>query len=233
MAGTNGLDPRDQLIEKSKCPSSPTKRKYPNSEEAWEAARYRTAESGIEIVAYACPGCGYFHLSKKVKGSDVVVKAPVGISTGALRAKTPSIMIGDFHREELPPEGPIVPGNVEARRKALASFLEGVDSVSTAEIVVGVGIGRHSVAKYMGELGWRIGRGPGAKWQRQPGLTALPAITGEDSELEAAMSRHPSSRTSQDEWWTIEAFPPGVSVHDYLLTLKTAGLIVEVRVRRA
>jgi hypothetical protein len=51
-----------------------------------------------------------------------------------------------------------------------------------------------------------------------------------DDELDAAIGRHPAGRA---EWWTIEAFPPGVSVHDYLLTLKTAGLIVEVRVRRA
>lgn len=232
MAGTNGLDPRDQLIEKSKCPSSPTKKKYLNSEEAWEAARHRTAESGIDIVAYACPGCGHFHLSKKTTGSDVVVKAPIGITTGALRKITPDRRVVLTGRTELPPEGPIVPGNPDARRKALAAFLEGKDTASTAEVVVGVGIGRHSVAKYMSEIGWRIGRGPGAKWTRQPVLAVLPA-TGEDSELEASIARHPSSSTRHDDWWLIDAFPPGVSVHDYLLTLKTAGLVVEVRVRRA
>lgn len=229
--GTNGIDPLVQLADRQKCPDSPTKRKYLHSEEAHEAARRRSMESGIDIVAYACPGCGHFHLSKKATGSDVVVKAPVGISTGALRKKTFTATTPLPERRELPPEGPIIPGNVEARRKALAIFLEGRDTVSTAEVVMGVGLSRHIVSKYMGEVGWRIGRGPGARWQKQPTLEALPAA--EDSELEASIARHPSSSTRQDEWWTIEAFPPGVSVQDYLLTLKTAGLAVEVRVRRA
>jgi hypothetical protein len=226
--GTNGIDPIVQLTERQKCPTSPTKRKYANSDEAREAARHRTAESGIDIIAYACPGCGLFHLSKKVKGSDVVVPASVGITTGALRKLTTGLERIDYpERRELPPEGPTMPGNPEAKRKALAAFLENREAVSTSEIALAVGIGRHSVTKYMNEIGWKIGRGPGATWRRPPKLDIVP-----NAELEAAIARHPSS-PRPDDWWAIEAFPPGISVQDYLLTLKTAGLVVEVRVRRA
>lgn len=234
--GSNGINPVDQWREGQKCPDSPTKKRFRNSDEAWEAARLRSEETGLQIVAYLCAGCGGAHLSRKVKGSDVAVKAPVGITTGALRKKVGTFLQAPSalsERRELPQtEGPIMPGNAAARRKMLAKFLEGRDSVTTAEIMVGIGTSRHSVARYMGEIGWTIGRGPGARWRPAPKLEALPTVDAEDSELAAAIARHPSSRTSQD-WWTIDSFPSGVSVHDYLLTLKTAGLIVEVRVRRA
>ena len=227
--GTNGIDPRDQLIERSKCQASPTKRKYQSSEEAWEAAKYRTAESGIEIIAYACPSCGHFHLSKKVKGSDVVVKAPVGITTGALRKNTPQIEISDFTpRRELPPEGPIVPANPDARRRVLSDYLTDKEAVSSDEIIHLLSCSRHSAAKYLSEIGWKAERGPGAKWRRKTSLSLLPAPV-QPTELDQAIARHPSA---QPQWRVIEAFPPGVTVHDYLLTLKTVGLIVEVRVRQ-
>ena len=237
--GPNGLDPRDQLAEKAKCPLSPTKRKYLHSEEAWDAAHHRSAESGLEIVAYACPGCGHFHLSRKAKGSDVVVKAPVGISTGALRKNAAALSAFNgainalTERKELPPEGPPVPSNVAARRKVLMNFLEGKDEVSTDDVARVLQASRHTVWKYMNELGWKSSRGPGAMWRPRPKLTAV-EDTGQstgDVELEASIARHPASRGQ--EWWLIEAFPPGISVQDYLLTLKTAGLVVEVRVRRA
>lgn len=237
--GTNGIDPATQLRDLNKCPTAPTKARYYSSEAAWTAANKRSVEAGLDIIAYACPGCGYFHLSKKVKGSDVVVKAPVGITTGALRKAFVGEPLIIPERKELPMDGPIVPANPDARRKMLGEYLEDKEAVSTDEILSLLSCSRHSVSKYMAEAGWKSERGPGARWRRRmdegdgDGLVRrLKPV--QSTELEASILRHPAAQSLQNrpDSWVIEQFPTDVNVRTYLHTLALAGLTVEVRAWR-
>jgi hypothetical protein len=226
--GTNGL-PVTQT--RKKCPDAPTKAQYLSTDAAWTAANKRSVEAGLDIIAYACPGCGYFHLSRKVKGSDVVVAAPIGITTGALRKKSQSLHPLP-ERKEIPVEGPIVPANPDARRKVLGEYLGDKDAVSTEEILSLLGCSRHSMSKYMSEAGWRSERGPGARWR--PRATAEPVRAlkpVQSTELDAAILRHPAAQSLQHrpDSWVIEQFPADVSVRTFMQTLSLAGLTVEVR----
>jgi hypothetical protein len=227
--GTNGLDPVAQLHERQKCKDAPTKKKYPTLDEAEEAAADSSRRANRTIVPYLCPGCGHYHLTGKTTGSDVAFREGGAIKTDALKVrestyKKPTVA---ERIEVVPPE--TIPANPAARRKVLAEFLEGRDSVGTDEVRDALQVSRHTVWKYMSELGWKATRGPGAVWRPLHARLTVVEDVPDTDQLEAAILRHPAGQ----EWWLIEAFPPGVSVHDYLLTLKTAGLVVEVRARRA
>lgn len=232
MKGDNGLTPGEQLANRTKCPEHPTKRKITALDEAEEAAAEASKKAGRTIVPYACAGCGYYHVTGKTNGSDVVHAGKGGtIKTAAMDMREATYARTTVaERVQLVPSE-VVPSNVAARRKVLIGYLADRTEVSTDEVAEVLHASRHTVWKYMNELGWKSSRGPGAMWR--PKLVALEGAgkSAGDEELDAAILRHPASRGQ--EWWQIDAFPPGVSVHDYLLTLKTAGLVVEVRVRRA
>lgn len=126
MSGSNGLPPVANLADRQKCPDSPTKRKYRTTEEAWAAARERSAEAHMQIVPYACAGCGSFHLSKKVDGSDVLTRNAHRVETGALRKRSPRHPVfGEVPERNWVPEPSekVVGGNAGGRRKLLRDWL--------------------------------------------------------------------------------------------------------------
>jgi hypothetical protein len=138
--GSNGLKPHEVLARKDKCPDSPSKHRYQTADEAWAAARERSKETGLEIVAYLCAGCGYSHLTKNSKGSDVIARTPIGVTTGAARKKLAAVpTITRPARVNLEvEEGPIVPGNKDARRKVLAQYLTENPEPAMAELQAAV-----------------------------------------------------------------------------------------------
>jgi hypothetical protein len=232
--GSNGLSPLEQLREKNKCPDSPTKRKYHDSDSAWDAARESTSRNGLEIVAYACPGCGAFHLTKKVKGSDVVVKADVGITTGALRRLAPN--------EYAPPErvdmSEIVPGNRASREKTLDAYLEGKTEVTTDEVCILLSIGFSSVGRtYMIPRGWVNTKGRNARWVKEgadvnPIVPITPPPVAAIKPLEQSIARHPA----KGEGWRpidVTSLPPNATIEDLFGIYKAAGLTLELRVRES
>lgn len=234
MKGDNGLTPGEQLAHRNKCPEHPTKRQITTLVEAEAAAAEASKKARRTIVPYACGGCGYYHVTGKTAGSDVVHAGKGGtIKTAAMEIRESTYVRPTVaERVEVVPDE-VIPSNVAARRKMLLGYLADKTQVSTDEVGAVLHASRHTVWKYMTELGWKSSRGPGAMWRPPaPTLTVVEGTgqsTGDD-ELEAAILRHPSSRA--EGWWQIDAFPPNVSVHDYLLTLKTAGLEVRVQARR-
>ena len=136
LMGPQRIDCGEYCERKTKCPASPTKRQYLDTKEAWKAAGLRSQETGLDIVAYACPDCGYFHLTKKVKGSDVVVNADVGITTGALRKKMENrgMTFTPPKRVEVPNETPIKPGNPEAEAEDHRRVRGNARSATTREL---------------------------------------------------------------------------------------------------
>lgn len=137
VSGTNGLSPIAQLSERQKCPEAPSKKKYATTEQAWKAARRSSAQSGLPIAPYACAGCGGFHLTRKVDGSDVLTRqAGAKVVTGAQRkhASTHPVFGKVVARQTLPePESAIVAGNQDARRKMLAAWLSENPTPTTRE----------------------------------------------------------------------------------------------------
>jgi hypothetical protein len=185
-------------------------------------------ETGIDIVAYACPGCGYFHLSKKANGSDVVVKADVGITTGALRK-----LSSGLEKIEYPERAnvtPIVPGNKEARQKALALYLKERDTATGGELLKVLGIkSTSSLGPYMREQGWEVSsHGRGAYWRRAGASAPVVVIK---TPREQSIARHPSA---QDAGWRPASFtdiPESMTVKDLFFAYKAAGLEMQIRVR--
>ncbi len=55
------------------CPATPNKRKYRTSDYAYGVADGVLRRSGVRLAVYACAACGWFHLTRKVMGSDVVL----------------------------------------------------------------------------------------------------------------------------------------------------------------
>jgi hypothetical protein len=229
--GTNGIDPRDMLAAKRVCPDRPTKKAYTLLADAEGAAARSSEQYGTTVVPYVCATCGRYHLTSKREGSDVAHIGPNGeVRTEAMDARDEAKPVAALVQRAVLP-GPIVPANPDARRKVLAEFLTGKDGVTTDEILSLLSCSRHSVSKYMSEAGWHSERGPGAKWRPKARLVILP--DAQDAELEASISRHPSSSTRRDDSWLVTKFPANVSVQDYLQALTLAGLTVEVRVRRS
>ncbi len=60
------------------CPGTPYKRKYRTSDFAWMVALGVYETKGVLLAVYACADCGWFHLTKKIDGSDVVLPGEDG-----------------------------------------------------------------------------------------------------------------------------------------------------------
>ncbi|QHB37060.1 helix-turn-helix DNA binding domain protein [Microbacterium phage Matzah] len=182
--GSNGLRPIENLSERQRCPEAPTKRKFTTTEEAWTEARKRTAESSIDIAPYACAGCGMYHLTKKVTGSDTLTRQDGGkVVTGALRRKSkhpvhaPAIM-----RQTLPePEADPVPGNHDARIKFVTALLEHNPEPTTADVQAALDCSKGTASKVMVEMGYRNTKGRHAHWIKVASDEPEPAITEGES----------------------------------------------------
>jgi hypothetical protein len=165
VTGTNGLNPVAQLAERQKCPHAPTKFKYKTKAAAWAAADERTKTARLPIAPYACPGCGLFHLTSNVKGSDVLTRDP-GVVTGALRKKSPNhpVFAG---RKEMPDDTEPTAGNRDARRRILTGWLIEHDAPTTAEVIAFTGTTGPTAREDMRALGWTISRGNQGRWKPQ------------------------------------------------------------------
>lgn len=252
--GSNGLDPVAQWNARQKCPDAPTKKRYTTSEEAWEAARIRTKETGIEIAAYLCPGCGGSHLTKKVDGSDIAVMAPVGVTTGSLRKSFAQGFSQPVERVEVISDAPIIPGNKAAREAALDAYLDGKDEVRSSELVEVMGISAYSaIGVYMRERGWTTTRGRHAKWTRPGSQPMLSVVTPMYREamasvaldrdqtfalVEASVDRHPAGKAIPQpekgaEWRPVDLkpMPATTTLKDLFDIYRAAGLEMRIEVR--
>jgi Ni/Co efflux regulator RcnB len=218
MTGTNGLAPIEQLNERQKCPDAPTKRKYRNQDAAWKAAHEATEKNGVLIAPYACPGCGAYHLTRKVDGSDVLTRqdGPI-VLTGAQRrkmAKHPAAAPVPA-RVTLPePETPLVAGNRDARRKMLLGWLADNPTPATHEVRAFLNVTGPTVRTDMLAVGWTQERR--GHWTR--GTT----------EPEFERQEEPDTREWRDI--ALDSVPDGLDFHACMALWEAAGLLVRVQV---
>jgi hypothetical protein len=151
-----------------KCEASPTKRQYLTLAAAQEAAVWRTREAKIDIQAYACPSCGYFHLSRTSRLDRVLPTQDGTIMTTGLQyqasrlAKTTPAERVDMS-DLIAQESPIVAGNRAAREKLLAEYLEGKEQVTVPEIMDYLQASRYIASNTLHALGWEGIKGQ-ANW---------------------------------------------------------------------
>jgi len=200
--GTNGIDPMNQLRAREKCPTTPNKKIYKNSAEAVEAAGFRSKETGLNIQSYACPGCGWFHLTSSPVVKDKVVKAPVGITTTTMKRNTPMSTPAIPIRKDMTSELPIMPANFDAKLKVLRTELYGKKSATKEELLAILpGTSKNSLGNLMKRAGWYNTRGPKAVWKpNSEKSTAAPIIHINQKEkkmtdqIDATMDRHPAGK---------------------------------------
>lgn len=169
--GSNGLTAIANLADRQRCPEAPSKRKYTTTEEAWDAARKRSQESGLEIAPYACPGCGGYHLTRKVTGSDTLTRQSGGkVVTGAQRRKsTHPVHAPAVIRQTLPePEEEPVPGDHDTRIRYARALLAETPEPTTTEVQAALSCSKETARRTMLELGYRNTKGRHAVWRIEP-----------------------------------------------------------------
>lgn len=207
---TNGLPALDNYRNKQKCPDSPTKKKYATLAAAKEAARESSSRAKMSIDAYACPGCGFYHLTRKVDGSDIVREDGASLLTASMkRHPAGNARVERSDDPELYP-----PGNFEAREKRLAEYaVENPGALSVAEVQLFLGVSVDTARETMRKAGFQPKRGPGARWDPpQPVEESVDDI--EDS-----------------DWRTPTSFPAHVTIDDYVRAMDGVGLAVRIQVR--
>lgn len=214
-------------LEHSKCAAHPTKRAWKSEAEAIREAEARSEAARMPIVAYRCESCKDIHLCKRANarpGSILEREEPV--------------------RAELP----AIPGNTDAKQKALDEYLAGRTSATTEELLAVIGVGHSkSLTRYMAGRPWHNTRGRNARWVPDADQSTAPAgfeifdrktrqLKPVDkpvdvTPIDLAKRRHPSS---QDVGWRpmtridpIRHMPLG----DLLDTLLAAGMEVRIQVR--
>lgn len=170
-------------VERTKCPSHPTKRMWEDPIAAIREAEVRSTAAKMPIVAYRCDSCGNAHLCKRANAHS-----------------------GSILEREAPmePELPLVLGNADAKRKVLREFLSDRTEASTQELLALLDSNRGTVGRYMAEIDWYNTRGRTAKWipRAQPALEEPPAaeiapFVAPPRRLEAvetSKSRHPAAQ---------------------------------------
>ncbi|WKW87102.1 hypothetical protein SEA_NICOLE72_65 [Microbacterium phage Nicole72] len=187
--GSNGLAPIVNVSARAKCPESPTKKKFLTSDEAWEEAHKRSENAGVRIAPYACSGCGTFHLTRKVDGSDVLTRQDGGkVVTGAQRriGRNHPVFSRPVERVTLPepePTEPPVPGNRDARLKVLTAWLGDEREPTSKEVaeVLGGSVARDTARDLMRSLGYRNTGGRSARWVRKGSERPQAAAEGANS----------------------------------------------------
>jgi hypothetical protein len=230
--GSNGLAPRDVQQARVKCPDHPTKRKFHTMAEAETAAAASSRQYHTTIVPYACAGCGLFHITGKVRGSDVVHVAASGtVRTAAmleresLRSTPPAPPRVDME-PIVAAEKPIVPANKAARDKMLEAYLQDKSVVSTAELVELLDTNKHAVSLLMKAHGWAIPRGPGARWTKRP-LQAVPSSSPTPAPPAALSAQRDKGWRTLD--WEDEL--GHIPVSDVLATMRLCGFEIRLQIR--
>lgn len=211
--GTNGLTPLETLRANEKCPERPTKRKFKTRALADTAAIEASRDAKMTIVAYACPGCGYFHLTRKVGGSDIVHDSADPIVTPGMRTRLVVV-------DNPPPERnwevfPRIAGNPAAREKLFAEFLaDNPGPLAIADVRTALSCGVDTARGLLRSAGFTAKRGPGAKWE--------PPV---DKPVESV------ENDSAVDWITPTSFPAHITIDDYVKAMAGVGLVVRIQVR--
>lgn len=228
--GSNGTHPIATLGDRQRCPEAPTKRKYRTTDEAWAAARERTAETKMAIAPYACPGCGYFHLTKKATGSDVLTRQGDGsVVTGSQRkhAENHPVYHEAPQRVLLPePEEDPVPGNRDARLKVARDYLATCSATAitatTDDLMNVLDCSVVTVRSVMAEIGYRNTRGRYAHWVPIEGKQ--PELSNEDD------ARIDNMR---EKWTDITTDRvQHIAIGDLIASYAAAGIRVRVQIER-
>jgi hypothetical protein len=200
MKGSNGLAPRDVIERSTKCPEAPGKRKFHTLIEAEKAAAFSSAQYHKTIVPYACSGCGMWHVTGKVRGSDVAVSRPSGVIKTAAMQQRENLkpVVARPERKDMSEviamESPIVPGNREARLKMAREYLEGRESVTGPEMMELLSSSRQVANAILNELGWSGARGH-ANWL-PPGVERPAPLEKSVKKMEAAKVAKKGGRSS-------------------------------------
>lgn len=219
--GSNGLPAIANLADRQKCPEAPSKRKFATTEEAWAEARKRTADSGIDIAPYACPGCGGYHLTKKVTGSDTLTRQEGGkVVTGAQRRNSrhpvhaPTIV-----RQTLPePEEEPTPGNHDARVKFANRLLEHNPEPTTTEVQAALACSKDIVRTVMQGLGYVNTKGRHARWRKAEAI--------HEAAREAAL-------TEAESWHTLDLDRVAhMPIGDLIAAYRLIGVELRVQTRQ-
>lgn len=227
MKGSNGLAPIVNVSARAKCPDSPTKKKYLTSTAAWNDAHKRSAEAGVPIAPYACAGCGTFHLTRRVDGSDVLTRQDgAQVVTGAQRkrGRNHPVFTGVTERVTLPePEStdPPIPGNKDARLKVLRAWLRDGREPTTNEVTetLGGSVARDTTRDLMRSLGYRNTGGRSARWV--PKDAQRPQAAAEDAN---------SASGDERTWRTLLTAPvEHMTVGDLMAAYRAYG--VELRIQ--
>lgn len=135
----------------------------------------------MEIVPYACPGCGYYHLTKKADGSDVLQRDK-GAVVVTRSTPTHPVFAPIPERVELPrepeEEPPVIPANREARARVLRKWLAANPGIepTTIEVSAILGVKHGSIAQYMEPMGYRNTKGRSARWVYDPPAAPEPEV---------------------------------------------------------
>lgn len=217
--GSNGLNAVETLATRQKCPDSPTKKKFRTSADAWAEAETRSKETGITIIAYACAGCGYFHLSRKKDGSDVARVKDGVVETAAMRGEgllTPIAKLAPVgfvapERSDDPRVYP--PGNMDARLRVLSEYVaDHPGPLSVLEVRAMLSCSVDTARDTLKAAGFTSKRGPGAKWEPP---TEAPLVV-EDATV---------------DWETVTSVPNSITMVDYIQAMAGVGLSVRIQVR--
>jgi hypothetical protein len=198
----------------TRCTAHPTKRMWESDTDAIREAEVRSEVARMPIVAYRCDACGNAHLCK-------AENARVGT---ILERQAP-----ERNWEVFTLKG----GNSDARLKILAAYLEGKETVTTAELVEAMEWHRKTVSDHMHTLGWAANRGPGARWfpTNVKARANVTPIVQPEAPIELAKRRHPSA---QDAGWrpmTEAAKLHHLPLGDIVETLKAVGLELRLQIK--
>jgi hypothetical protein len=207
MPGSNGLTVRETLQAREKCPEAPGKRKFTSLMEAQIAARESSLTYRKPVVPYACPGCGLWHVTSKLRGSDVAKYRDDGIvQTTAMvqrerASATPPRQIERVDMSVIDAESsPVVPANAAAREKVLREYLVDKKTVTIPEISAILGdASRHVTGRLLKEQGWEGMRGR-SEWYPVGSAPAIKRASQSKAKTrtKSAKSTRPANRGSAE-----------------------------------
>lgn len=216
--GANGLSPIENLADRQKCPLHPSKRKFATTASAKKAAAERSKETGLDIGAYLCEGCGSYHLTRNT-GGDSITLVEGKVTVGEYR---PLDHPAFGERPALDDPSPI-PGDHDTRVRFMRAWLAerpGAEPTST-EIREALACSNDTVRQTMRALGYRNTGGRTARWiEAEP--TPEPEIMPQDA---------PGRDLTAWDAIRLESIAH-LSIGDLLAVYGAAGIEVRLQVRR-